>query len=126
VVQKNQKMQALKELPLLADTPLQKREALFKQKLQLCCVIFNFDDADSDTKGKEIKRETLVELAEYVNTPVGQKIFVEGLMPDIVELVRANIFRTLPPQAVNYIVTFPHTFAHALRCCIITAIIPLY
>jgi serine/threonine-protein phosphatase 2A regulatory subunit B' len=101
VVQKNQKVQALKELPLLSDTPLQKREALFKQKLQLCCVVFNFDDVESDVKGKEIKRETLVELAEYVNTPVGQKILVEGLMPDIVELVRANIFRTLPPQAVR-------------------------
>ena len=129
-MQKGQKIQTLKELPLLSDTPLQKREALFKQKLQLCCIIFNFDDADSDTKvkiysqpqnnlvpqllcfkyyskqGKEIKRETLVELAEYVNTPVGQKIFVEGLMPDIVELVKANIFRTLPPQAVHSLIFF--------------------
>lgn len=98
----NNKTGLLKELPLLSETPLQKREALFKQKLQLCCVVFNFDDPDADVKGKEIKRETLVELAEYVNTPVGQKIFVESLMPDIVELVKANIFRTLPPQMDDY------------------------
>jgi len=98
----NNKTTLLKELPLLSETPHQKREALFKQKLQLCCVIFNFDDADADTKGKEIKRETLVELAEYVNTPVGQKIFVEALMPDIVELVKTNIFRTLPPQSDDF------------------------
>lgn len=55
-----------------------------------------------DTKSKEIKRETLVELAEYVNTPVGQKIFTEALMPDIVEMVRINVFRPLPPPADDF------------------------
>ena len=79
-----------------------KRETLFKQKLQLCCVIFDFEDSESDPKGKEIKRDTLVELADYVNTPVGQKIFTEQLMPDIVEMVRVNLFRALPPQAPDF------------------------
>jgi serine/threonine-protein phosphatase 2A regulatory subunit B' len=97
-----QKLQVLKDLPLLSDTPMQKREALFKQKLQLCGVIFNFDDAESDTRGKELKRDTLLELAEYVNSPVGQKIFTESLMTDIVEMVRANLFRTLPPQTEDF------------------------
>jgi len=99
---RQQKMQVLKELPLLTETPMQKREALFRQKLQLCNVIFNFDDPESDARGKELKRETLVELAEYVNTPIGQKIFTESLMPDIVEMVRANLFRTLPPQTDDF------------------------
>lgn len=35
---------ALKDLPALRDTSAQRREALFQQKLQLCSVIFNFDD----------------------------------------------------------------------------------
>jgi serine/threonine-protein phosphatase 2A regulatory subunit B' len=65
--------------------------------LQLCCIVFNFYDQDLDIRGKECKRETLVELAEYVNTPVGQKIFTEAAMPDIIEMVRVNLFRTLPP-----------------------------
>ena len=39
-----------------------------------------------------------MELAEYVNTPVGQKIFTEAMMPDIIEMVKGNLFRTLPPQ----------------------------
>lgn len=77
-------------------------QALFKQKLQLCQTIFNFDDADADTRGKEIKRETLVELAEYVNTAAGQKIFTEALMPDIVAMVKMNLFRTLPPQTEDF------------------------
>ena len=77
-------------------------QALFKQKLQLCGVIFNFDDVESDARGKELKRETLLELAEYVNSPVGQKIFTESLMPDVVEMVRLNLFRTLPPQTDDF------------------------
>ncbi len=44
----------------------------------------------------------MVEIAEYVNTPVGQKIFTEALMPDIVEMVRINVFRTLPPPSDDY------------------------
>ena len=64
--------------------------------------MFDFEDPESDVKGKEIKRETLVELAEYVNTPAGQKIFTEALMPDIVNMVRVNLLRTLPPQTEDY------------------------
>lgn len=99
---KAHKMQVVKELPLLSETPMLKREAVFRQKLQLCCILFDFEDPDSDVRGKEIKRETLVELAEYVNTPAGQKIFTEALMPDIVQMVRTNLLRTLPPQTDDY------------------------
>ena len=42
----------LKELPLLSETPMQKREALFKQKLELCCTVFAFDDPEADQRGK--------------------------------------------------------------------------
>lgn len=41
---RNQRMAALKDLPALRDTSAQRREPLFQQKLQLCSVIFNFDD----------------------------------------------------------------------------------
>jgi serine/threonine-protein phosphatase 2A regulatory subunit B' len=75
---------------------------LFRQKLQLCCYIYDFDDQSYDAKGKEQKRETLVELAEYINTPVGQKILTEAVMPDIAEMVRVNLFRTLPPQTDDF------------------------
>jgi serine/threonine-protein phosphatase 2A regulatory subunit B' len=92
----------LKELPLLSETPMLKRETLFRQKLKLCCNMFDFDETDPDTKGMDIKRETLLEIAEYVNTAVGQKIFTESMMPDIVEMVRINLFRTLPPQSDDY------------------------
>jgi hypothetical protein len=43
---------ALRELPALRDAPPNKREELFKLKLQLCGVIFSFDDPTSDKRGK--------------------------------------------------------------------------
>jgi len=88
----------LQELPSLRDTPATKREELFRKKLELCSICFDFDDATADKRGKEIKRATLLELVDYVNAPSGQKIFTDGLMPDIMDCVRANICRALPPQ----------------------------
>jgi hypothetical protein len=43
---------ALKELPALRDSPPAKREELFIKKLQLCGVIFSFDDPTSEKRGK--------------------------------------------------------------------------
>ena len=78
------RLAALKDLPQLRDTAAPKREALFEQKLQLCSIIFDFDDPNADKRGKELKRQTLLELVDFVNTSAGQKIFNETLMPAIV------------------------------------------
>mmetsp|Transcript_12693 Transcript_12693/g.37751 ORF Transcript_12693/g.37751 Transcript_12693/m.37751 type:complete len:363 (-) Transcript_12693:1181-2269(-) len=90
------------ELPQLRDYPATKREALFDQKLELCSQIFNFEDVASLKKEKEMKRQTLLELVDYVNTSAGQKIFTEASMPAIMNCVRANICRSLPPQTEDY------------------------
>lgn len=87
---------------MLKDTPLTKREALFSQKLELCCVVFNFDVRTSNKRGKELKRVTLLELVDYVNSAGGQKVFSEAMMPGIIKMVSANLFRTLPPQSDDY------------------------
>jgi hypothetical protein len=103
---------ALEPLPALKDAPLAKREALFKQKLALCCVTdFVWEEpepapaagsagaaaAAGNRRGKEVKRATLLELVDYVNTPGGQKILTEAVYGDVMAMVAANIFRALPP-----------------------------
>lgn len=93
---------AMKELPALRDAPPNKREDLFKLKLQLCGVIFSFDDPTSDKKGKDMKRQTLLELVDYVNTPAGQKIFTESVMGDLMAMVSANVCRALPPATDDF------------------------
>lgn len=64
--------------------------------MALCCVEFNWDDPDSDRRGKEMKRATLLEVVEYVNTPGGQKIFTEATTDDVIAMVGTNIFRSTP------------------------------
>lgn len=92
----------LKDLPHLKDCSMQKREALFQQKLQLCSVIFDFEDVTSDKRGKDLKRQTLLELVDYVNNAGGQKIFTEAMMPHIMNMVTVNICRALPPQTEDF------------------------
>jgi hypothetical protein len=48
-----------------------------------------------------VKRTTLLELADYVSSAGGQKLFSEALLGDMVHMVSVNIFRTLPPPSAN-------------------------
>ncbi|XP_014806118.1 PREDICTED: serine/threonine-protein phosphatase 2A 56 kDa regulatory subunit alpha isoform [Calidris pugnax] len=86
----------LSPLPQLKDATLHEQQDLFCQKLQQCCVLFDFMDSVSDLKSKEIKRATLNELVEYVSTNRG--VIVESAYADIVKMISSNIFRTLPPS----------------------------
>ena len=86
----------LHPLPQLKDATSNEQQELFCQKLQQCCVLFDFMDSVSDLKIKEIKRATLNELIEYVSTNRG--VIVESAYSDIVKMISANIFRTLPPS----------------------------
>ncbi|KAK2864188.1 hypothetical protein Q7C36_003342 [Tachysurus vachellii] len=78
------------------DTPSTEQQELFVQKLQQCCVLFDFFDSVTDLKSKEVKRATLNELVEYVSTSRG--ILVDSAYPDIINMISINIFRTLPPS----------------------------
>ncbi|XP_010574715.1 PREDICTED: serine/threonine-protein phosphatase 2A 56 kDa regulatory subunit alpha isoform isoform X4 [Haliaeetus leucocephalus] len=86
----------LSPLPQLKDATFNEQQDLFCQKLQQCCVLFDFMDSVSDLKSKEIKRATLNELVEYVSTNRG--VIVESAYADIVKMISSNIFRTLPPS----------------------------
>ncbi|XP_044278298.1 serine/threonine-protein phosphatase 2A 56 kDa regulatory subunit alpha isoform [Varanus komodoensis] len=83
-------------LPQLKDATSNEQQDLFCQKLQQCCVLFDFMDSVSDLRSKEIKRATLNELVEYVSTNRG--VIIESAYSDIVKMISSNIFRTLPPS----------------------------
>ncbi|XP_060773874.1 serine/threonine-protein phosphatase 2A 56 kDa regulatory subunit alpha isoform [Neoarius graeffei] len=78
------------------DAPSPEQQELFVQKLQQCCMLFDFFDSVSDLKSKEVKRATLNELVEYVSTSRG--ILADSTYPDIINMVSTNLFRTLPPS----------------------------
>ena len=73
-------------LPAPADAPSTEQQELFTQKLQQCCMLFDFMDSVTDLKSKEIKRATLNELVDYVSTNRG--VLVESAYPEISNMVR--------------------------------------
>ncbi|CAE5957375.1 unnamed protein product [Arabidopsis arenosa] len=83
-------------LPGFKDVPNAEKQNLFVKKLSLCCVVFDFSDPTKNVKEKEIKRQTLLELVDYVASPNGK--FSETVIQEVVRMVSVNIFRTLNPQ----------------------------
>jgi len=79
-------------LPKLRETQLGERAELFRRKMEVCSVVFDFHN-DSNQREKEAKRQTLLEIVEYVNNT--RNCFNEALMQDVVNMVGANIFRAL-------------------------------
>nr|XP_002739780.1 PREDICTED: serine/threonine-protein phosphatase 2A 56 kDa regulatory subunit epsilon isoform-like [Saccoglossus kowalevskii] len=78
----------LQPLALLKDTPPTEQQELFLKKLQQCCVVFDFMDAVSDLKGKEIKRASLNELVDYITA--GRGVLNEQVYPDVVKMAPPN------------------------------------
>jgi len=82
-------------LPAFRDVSASERQALFAKKLHLCSFTFDFTDAGKNVREKDMKRQTLMELVEYVNTGPGK--FTEALFEEITLMLSANLFRALPP-----------------------------
>ncbi|XP_010250854.1 PREDICTED: serine/threonine protein phosphatase 2A 57 kDa regulatory subunit B' theta isoform-like [Nelumbo nucifera] len=85
-------------LPGFREVPSSEKQNLFIRKLNLCCVIFDFTDPTKNLKEKDIKRQTLLELVDYVTSANGK--FTEIVMQEMTKMVSVNLFRSLtsPPR----------------------------
>ncbi|KAJ4912322.1 Serine/threonine protein phosphatase 2A 59 kDa regulatory subunit B' gamma isoform [Raphanus sativus] len=82
-------------LPSFRDVPTSEKPNLFIKKLTLCCVVFDFTTHPSkNLREKEIKRQTLLELVDYIST-VSTK-FTDAAMQEIAKLAAVNLFREFP------------------------------
>jgi len=79
-------------LPKLREAPAGERVELFHKKMEVCSQVFDFYN-DTYAREKEAKRQTLLEIVEYVNNT--RNCFNDSLMADVVHMVGANIFRDL-------------------------------
>ena len=79
-------------LPSFKDVPNSEKQNLFIRKVQMCCFVFDFTDPTKNLKEKDIKRQTLVELVDYVSSANSK--FTEIMMQEIVKMVSVNLFRT--------------------------------
>lgn len=79
----------LEKLPGFKDVMPAERQDLFFKKLRQCFVIFDFSDLTSDLKGKEIKRQVLTELVEYISITRG--CITENSYPEIIQMVNYKL-----------------------------------
>lgn len=86
-------------LPAFRDVPSSEKHSLFIKKLNMCCVVFDFTDPTKQLKEKEIKRQTLLELVEYL-TSANVK-FSETILQEGVRMVSMNLFRSFTPQPIE-------------------------
>ncbi|XP_047971873.1 serine/threonine protein phosphatase 2A 57 kDa regulatory subunit B' beta isoform-like isoform X2 [Salvia hispanica] len=84
-------------LPMLRDVPMADRHNLFIRKLQICCFLFDFTDPTKSVREKEIKRQTLAELVDLVQS--GSCKMNEVMQEELMKMISVNIFRCLPPAA---------------------------
>ncbi|KAH0927585.1 hypothetical protein BRARA_E03056 [Brassica rapa] len=85
-------------LPLFRDVPVSERQALFLRKLQNCCFHFDFTDTTKNVREKEIKRQTLLELVDFIQSGAS-KIISESCQEEMIKMVSLNLFRCLPPAS---------------------------
>eukprot|EP00002_Diphylleia_rotans_P035138 TRINITY_DN763_c0_g1_i1.p1 TRINITY_DN763_c0_g1~~TRINITY_DN763_c0_g1_i1.p1 ORF type:complete len:528 (-),score=116.77 TRINITY_DN763_c0_g1_i1:445-2028(-) len=88
--------QKIEKLPAFRDVTAQERPVLFQRKLRQCCVLFTFRDPNEDALSRDVKKQTLIELVEYVNN--SKSPFPESVYPDVVQMVMTNLLRPLPPK----------------------------
>jgi len=89
------KMVELTKLPNIKDTVQKERVSLFIDKVRQCCALFDFTEALSELKSKEIKRAALNELIDYITN--NRKVISDEMYPEVVNMFAINLFRTLPP-----------------------------
>ncbi|XP_058182016.1 serine/threonine protein phosphatase 2A 57 kDa regulatory subunit B' beta isoform-like isoform X2 [Rhododendron vialii] len=88
---------ATEVLPPLKDVPASDRHVLVLRKFQVCCFSFDFSDTLKSAREKEIKRQTLLELLDLVQS--GSCKLNETLQEELVRMISVNIFRCLPPAS---------------------------
>ncbi|KAK1418172.1 hypothetical protein QVD17_27312 [Tagetes erecta] len=86
---------AYEQLPSFRDVPTSEKHNLFIKKLNMCCVVFDFSDPSKSLKEKDVKRQTLLELVDYVTSAPSK--FNEGTLQEITKMLSVNLFRSLPP-----------------------------
>ncbi|KAG4301198.1 hypothetical protein PCK1_002508 [Pneumocystis canis] len=90
----------LEKLPSFHEVPSNNRQDLFLQKLKQCNVIFDFTNASMDMRSKEIKREALHELLEYITN--NRNVITEPIYSKVIDMFSTNLFRPIPPPVNTY------------------------
>ncbi|ESR64290.1 hypothetical protein CICLE_v10007952mg [Citrus x clementina] len=78
------------------DVSNTQKQNLFVSKLNLCCEVSDFSDSDKVTAEQDLKRQTLIELADFVSS--GSAKFTEPAISGMCKMCSLNLFRVFPPK----------------------------
>ncbi|XP_068651911.1 serine/threonine protein phosphatase 2A 57 kDa regulatory subunit B' kappa isoform-like [Aristolochia californica] len=84
--------------PLLSfkDVPTAEKQNLFISKLNLCSVVFDFNDSNKNAVEKDLKRQSLIDLVDFVAS--GSARFSEQMIAGVCKMAAVNLFRVFPPN----------------------------
>ncbi|RDX80181.1 Serine/threonine protein phosphatase 2A 57 kDa regulatory subunit B' beta isoform, partial [Mucuna pruriens] len=88
---------AMELLPLFRDVPASERQSLFIRKLHVCCYVLDFSDTLKNVREKEIKRQALMDLVDFIQSSSGK--MSENCQEEMIRMISVNIFRCLPPAS---------------------------
>lgn len=88
----------LQSIPSFRDVSAEMKPDLMIKKIQLCCVLYDFNEDSSaqDNLGKEVKRQQLLELVDHVTA--SRNWFTEEVLTETLRMISQNLFRSLPPS----------------------------
>ncbi|XP_061337664.1 serine/threonine protein phosphatase 2A 57 kDa regulatory subunit B' kappa isoform-like isoform X2 [Gastrolobium bilobum] len=78
------------------DVSNTQKQSLFISKLNLCCKVYDMSDPDKNTAEQDLKRQTLVELVDFVSS--GTVKFTEPAIAALCKMCAINLFRVFPPK----------------------------
>lgn len=92
----------------LSEVPPMQRHELFSLKLSQCQIMFDFNDPAKDLKGKEIKRQALQDLLEYVATT--RRVITDTIYPDVIRMVNMHTHTNKKEHAYAWNVSMMTSF----------------
>lgn len=78
------------------DVPNSDKQNLLVSKLNLCCSVYDFNDSDKNSVEKDIKRQILVEILDYLASESPK--FNESSISAMCKMCGNNLFRDFPPK----------------------------
>ncbi|KAH9308038.1 hypothetical protein KI387_035949, partial [Taxus chinensis] len=84
-------------LPAFREVPASERLNLFIKKVNLCSHLFDFSDPTKNAREKDIKRQTLLELVDFIQS--GSNKLNETAQEELAKMITENLFRGLPPAS---------------------------
>ncbi|KAF0916121.1 hypothetical protein E2562_000727 [Oryza meyeriana var. granulata] len=82
--------------PPAAGAEGRSREDAFVQKVNICCVVFDFSDRGKDSTEKERKRQVLMSLVDCIGAV--EEPLTEAMIAACVRMFAINLFRVFPPK----------------------------